>query len=106
MYCTAISIWESIIIGGAGGAIAGITVFLIQQLHSYLKFRKESMMVYDWLVKNCENIKGKEYRTTRTISSWTNLTEDRVRYLCSKNKKIRLSTGPEEDRWTTLERNQ
>jgi len=104
MLCNSISIWESIIIGGAGGAIAGLTVFSVQRLYNHLNYKMDSKRVFTWLNENCEDKPGKKYRTTRTISSWTNLPEDRVRYLCSRNNKIRLSVGPEEDRWTTLER--
>lgn len=87
---------EGIIIGSTGGAIAGITVYLIQFLHQLLMSCIESKRIRDWLEENT----GKDnFRTTRTIASWTNLPMDRVQYLCSRDKLIKLSTGQNEDLW-------
>jgi hypothetical protein len=47
---------------------------------------------------------GYRFRSTRAISSWNNFTEDRVRYLCSIDKRIYLSTGQKEDIWGIYER--
>lgn len=43
------------------------------------------------------------WRSTRTIASYNNLTEDRVRYICSSDERIVLSTGEKEDRWGITE---
>ena len=40
---------------------------------------------------------------SRHKSSWTNPTEDRVRYICSVDERIYLSTGDREDRWSLHE---
>ena len=44
-----------------------------------------------------------QYRSTRTIASHNNLTMDRVRFLCSHDERIHLSTGEEEDMWNPVE---
>lgn len=185
-----ITIWDGIIIGGVGGAIAGMAVWLINlfnelvvkkydkyQLHKWLYTVTKQNYVADWnsisennsetekflkflthdlcikwagnaeinksdntrnlycinLTKdensaelkmnvttekatlkirggktynltikeeNCKrNIYKEQWRSTRTIASYCNVTEDRVRYICSIDKRICLSTGEKEDLW-------
>jgi hypothetical protein len=98
------TILDGIIIGAAGGAAAGIVVYAFGYGHNKLVERVEKNRVYNWLEKNTTNENGNKYRSTRAIASWNNLTEDRVRYICSIHKKIYLSTGKEEDRWSLYER--
>ncbi len=97
-------IWDGIVIGGAGGAIAGLTVSLVHYLHRKTIEFIEKRRVYNWLKDNTSNEEGKRYRSTRAIASWNNLTEDRVRYICSIHEKIYLSTGEREDLWSLYER--
>jgi len=94
------SIIDGVVIGGAGGAIAGITVYLVQYIHNTWKDFSDSKKVYLWLQDNSELSEGKNFRSTRTIASHNNLTMDRVRYICSHHKKIYLSTGKNEDLWS------
>lgn len=98
------SVWEGIIIGGAGGAVAGITVYAIQHAHNLCRDCADTRKVERWISKNTEDKPGARFRTTRAIASWNNLTEDRIRYLCSHSKKIFLSTGEKEDLWSTIQR--
>lgn len=95
-----IGIWDGIVIGGAGGAVAGLTVWLVQLAHSAWKDHRDKDKVYAWLVQNTSNEPGSEFRSTRAIASWNNLTEDRVRFVCSHHQKIYLSTGENEDMWS------
>jgi hypothetical protein len=88
---------EGIVVGGAGGAVAGITVYLVQFLHHRKKIEK-------WLGMNTEDKAGSRFRSTRAIASWNNLTEDRVRYICSHSESIFLSTGTKEDMWGVIRR--
>jgi len=90
---------EGITIGGAGGAFAGIFVYLVQFLHSKYSLKIDEKMVYNWLEKNTSNEPGNQFRSTRAIASWNNLTEDRTRFVCSQSKRIFLSTGKVEDIW-------
>lgn len=98
-------ILEGIIIGGAGGAVAGLTVYGIQFIHSIYKNYSEGKRVYTWFKSNTSNENGKRFRSTRAVASWNNLTEDRVRYLCSIRSDIYLSTGKSEDIWSIHQRN-
>ncbi len=98
-----ISIWDGIIIGGAGGAIAGITVWLVQWAHTKVTERRDKKLIYEWFKSNTSDKPGEQFRSTRAIASWNNLTEDRVRYICSIHDKIFLSTGEKEDMWGIYE---
>lgn len=94
------TVWDGIVIGGAGGAIAGLTVSLVHYIHRKTVECIHGRHVYNWLRDNTKNEEGERYRSTRAIASWNNLTEDRVRYICSLHKKIYLSTGEKEDMWS------
>lgn len=96
-------VWDGIIIGGSGGAIAGLTVSLVR--YGYRKYweRSHKERLYNWLKNNTRDEEGKQFRSTRAVASWNDLTEDRVRYICSIHEKIFLSTGKKEDRWSLYE---
>lgn len=100
------TIWDGIVIGGAGGAIAGITVWLVQFVHDKVTQHIDSNNIYKWLKDHTtpEPDEGDQFKSTRTIASWNNLTEDRVRYICSLDKRIFLSTGKNEDMWGIYDR--
>lgn len=97
------AIQDGILIGAVGGACAGTTVLLVQLIFTWVKERWHRHRIYDWMLANTNKV-GRPYRSTRAIASWTNLTEDRVRYLCSVDKRIYLSTGEKEDMWSIYER--
>ena len=101
MDCT--TILQSILIGTAGGAGAGLTVWLVQLLRDRGLVRRDKHVIHTWLRNNTADEDGKSFRSTRAIASWTNLTEDRVRYICSVDERIYLSTGDREDRWSLHE---
>lgn len=94
------SIFDGVVIGGAGGAIAGITVYLVQYIHNKYSDCTDSKRIYEWLQANTKDEGGSRYRSTRAIASWNNLTIDRVQYLCSVSDNIYLSTGKKEDMWS------
>jgi len=96
---------QGIIVGGVGGAIAGITVALAGWTKSWLKDRSEKARVYNWLETYTENKKGKQFRSTRAITSWNNMTLERAQYICSIHDNIFLSTGPNEDMWGIYKHN-
>jgi len=97
------SIIDGIVIGGAGGAIAGLTVWLVQFVHDKVAQKLDSNRVFIWLRENTTNEPGSQFRSSRTIASWNNLTQERVRYICSIDKRIFLSTGEKEDMWGIYE---
>jgi len=99
-----VDIWDGILIGGAGGAIAGIAVSLIKSVSSLVSEVRHKRRILRWIKHNTSDEDGKRYRSTRAIASWNNLTEDRVRYICSIHEGIYLSAGKEEDRWSLYER--
>jgi len=90
------NVWEGIVVGASGGAIAGLTVYSVKFFHEKGREFLEMRRVDAWLKKNS---RGGQWRSTRAIASWTNLTEDRVQYLCSKSRNIKLSTGENEGLW-------
>ena len=90
---------EGLVIGGAGGAIAGLSVWLVNLLAKKTADWSHKKRVYNWLCGHTSDEEGKRYRTTRSIASHNDLTEDRVRFICSTHKSIYLSTGEEEDLW-------
>ena len=99
------TIVDGIVIGGAGGAIAGLTVWLVQYLHDKVTQKFESNRVFKWLKENTTNEPGEQFRSSHAIASWNNLTRERerVRYICSVDKRIFLSTGEKEDMWGIYE---
>lgn len=100
------SVVDGIIIGGAGGAIAGLTVWVVQYAHEKVTQRIHAKRIFAWLRKNtvAEPDEGDQFKSTRAIASWNNLTEDRVRLICSIDERIFLSTGPNEDMWGIYDR--
>ena len=99
-----LGLWEGIIVGAAGGAFAGITVKLIGWITDQCRVMRDKNKVYNWLCVHTSVENGNRYRSTRAIASWNNLTEDRVRYICSEDERIHLSTGENEDRWSVHSR--
>ena len=98
------SVVDGVIVGAVGGTFAGVTVWLVQLAHTRVEEWMDKRRVYQWLLDNTSNEVGNEYRSTRAIASWNNLTEDRVRYICSIHERIYLSTGTETDMWSLYER--
>lgn len=90
---------NSIAIGGAGGAIAGVTVWLVQYIHTKTVERADKSRVYEWLDKKTGGETGYTYRSTRTIASSNNLTQDRVRFICCIHPNIRFTTVGKDDLW-------
>ena len=94
------SITQGITIGASGGAIAGAMVYLIQQIHNAIIKSYQISRVEKWLRANTSEEPGNRYRSTRAIASHNNLTQDRVRFICSHSEMIFLSTGTQDDMWS------
>jgi len=92
MDCT---VFQGIIIGASGGAIAGMTIWLMKELKDFILRKSRTKRIILWLNKEID--RGKEpWRSTHAISSFNNLTENEVRVLCSRSKKICRSSKPSE----------
>ena len=98
------TIVDGIVIGGAGGAIAGLTVWLVQFVHDKATQKFDSNRFFKWLKENTTDEPGEQFRSSRAIASWNNLTQERVRQICSVDQRIFLSTGEQEDMWGIYER--
>jgi hypothetical protein len=94
-----IEIIDGILIGAVGGSFAGLALYLVQQLQIAIIYCVEAQRIYKWLGSHTTMEPGKNYRSTRTIASHNNVTEDRVRYICSTDKRMYLSTGKQENLW-------
>jgi len=89
---------EGIVIGAAGGFIAGLTIWSIQLLKEWRMERNDKDRVYNWLYKRTERHRGltvgspndPRWVSSTEIASYTDLTTDRVRHICSIQRKIRL----------------
>ncbi len=93
------SIVEGIFIGGAGGAIAGIAIWGLHNIQKCILKARHKCRVYKWMKKETKDELGSRFRSTRVIASWNNLTEDRVRFICSTHKEIYQSIGKDGEMW-------
>ena len=89
-------ILSGIVIGAVGGAAAGIALWLLERVRECEKAFRERRRILKWLDGVTSQPGSSPWRSTRAIASFTNLTEERVRYLCSIHPKIELSTGQNE----------
>ena len=93
------SIIEGIIIGAFGGTAAGVCIWFLNLRREKQIEQRDKERVYKWLLNNAGHSSEHKFRSTRTIASHTNLTEDRVRYICSTDERIVWSTGESENLW-------
>ena len=93
---------EELVIGVVGSAIVGLIIWLVK----LLKEQTDKKTIYDWLYKRTKQHKGLTVGTptndprwvsTTEIASYTNLSPDRVRKICSIHGKIRPMM--KEDLW-------
>lgn len=87
---------SGVIVGAAGGAVAGLILWMVSRLNQYEIDWRERRRMYRWLDKVTAADNAKKWRSTRSIASYTNLTEDRVRSLCSEDARVVLSSGQDE----------
>ena len=83
--------------GAAGGAVAGLVLYGVQQGHQVIKDWLDTKHVLKWM--KSESAKY-DYRSTKAIASFNNLTLDRARFICSNCPEIVMSRGDIEDMWT------
>lgn len=86
------------------GVFGALLVVGVQKAGSTWSNRRDSDSIYRWLESESKVAGSADFRSTRAIASHTNLTEERVRIVCSAHPKIHLSTGTQPDLWTLKER--
>jgi hypothetical protein len=97
-------ITKGILIGAGGTILSGLITYFFSPIPDLIVNHIESKRIYTWLKNNSSEQSGEIFRSTRAIASHCNLTEERVRSLCSSHKKIFLSTGQKEDMWSIYSR--
>lgn len=90
-------------LGLFGGGAAGLVLWLVGRLNEYEIECRERRRIFKWLDKETKPEGAQKWRSTRTIASYNNLTLDRVRFLCSIDPRIVLSTK-EKEVWGILGR--
>jgi len=90
--------WEYVIEGIVIGVSAGVAIQIINFVSKYINFYQEEKIIVDFLK---ESIKSSKYtfRSIIIICNAVNLPEERVRYICSRSKKIRRNEK-EKESWT------
>jgi len=112
-------ILEGILVGGAGGAVAGFVIWLFQLGREKYTEGKHKKRVYGWIYERTKQPEGltvgdltiPKWISTLEIASYTNLTPNRVRRICSIHDKIRSKTEKErrkhgealQDKWAIRE---
>ena len=102
-----VEIESGIIIGAVGGAAAGIALSCFELLKSKISEECDKRKVYQWLAANTTPKPGEQYRSTKEIASWTNLTVERTRYICSIHPRIMLNANTSmdmDDLWSIHDR--
>ncbi|VVO21790.1 hypothetical protein [Pseudomonas fluorescens] len=90
---------DDIISTSFGGAAAGLALYGMQVLFTWIGVKRDARRVHAWMTK--ERVAGGDkYRSTRAIASHNNLTEDRARFVCSRDERIKLSVGDDPDKWS------
>ena len=69
---------QGIVIGAAGGAVAGLVVWLVERLRIWELDRRQSKRVHRWLDEVTRPADQPNWRSTRAMASFNNLTEDRI----------------------------
>jgi len=93
-FLMSINVWEGIVVGVA----VGLTILFVQLLKEKVTEYRHKNRIYDWLYQKTKQHKGltvgdlsyPRWISTIEIAAYTNLTPDRVRYICSIDERIRL----------------
>lgn len=93
------SMLNQIIIGATGGASASLIFWLITWLRERITLCREMTQVHSWLNEvTIDPTSTVNWRATHAIASYTNLPEDRIRFLCSYHKNI-VRNSEEKEVW-------
>lgn len=92
--------WGYVIEGIVIGVSAGVAIQIINFVSKYINFYQEEKIIVDFLKESIKSPKSpKGFRSTIIICNAVNLPEERVRYICSRSKKIRRNEK-EKESWT------
>ena len=88
-----VTILEGIFIGGMGGAIAGFALWFAQWLREKVTEKADKKKVFTFLYNETKQFNKKHqeknlFISTIYLATYTNLTQDRIRYICSIHEKI------------------
>jgi len=86
-------------IGAIGGAIASIVFWIFEWLNKKFQENNDKQKIHKWLQENAKDVDEKRFRSTKVIASYSNLTHDRVTYICSVHPDICESTGNLDGKW-------
>jgi len=101
-----LTFWDVLTVGAVGGALAGLRVWIVNLVKEITMTEIHKRRVYSWLYQRTQKGKGltvgspvndPRWVSTLEIACFTNLTIERVRYICSVHKKIRPKI--EQDLW-------
>lgn len=93
------TVWNGIVVGAVGGTFAGLAVWLAQLGKEYVLEKKHKDRIYNWMERRVHqkgwNV-GSPFKDeldspwvkTLEIADHTNLSLDRVRYICSIDKRL------------------
>lgn len=79
---------EGILLGTFWGLFAGGGIWCLDRIKENYEFKSEEKRIIAFL-EVTKNETDKLFRTTHRISSEFNITEEKVRTVCAKSKKIR-----------------
>lgn len=83
------NIWQGIFVGASGGTMVWLLNIIREEFFKY----RDKKRVLEFLTKEAKKTPpSPDWRTTRVIASFTNLPEDRVKYICSIHEKIARNT--------------
>ena len=82
------------------GIVSGIAIIIIIGVINMIKVKIDTSTIISFL-KNSVKTTDNTFRSSHAISSETNLSEERVRNLCSKSKLIKRNTN-ERESWQLI----
>jgi len=101
-----LTFWDALTVGFVGGALAGLTVWGVNLVKEKTMTEIDKRRVYNWLYQRTKKGKGlsmgspindPRWVSTLEMACFTNLSIERIRYICSVHEKIRPKI--EQDLW-------
>jgi hypothetical protein len=96
--------WDSLTRDLVLSLVSGLIGFFAKKIWDAIKDQLHSRRIYSWMQAQSRIPGAPTFRSTKTIASHTNLTQERVTELCSRHSKIYLSVGDKDGRWSISKR--